>query len=131
MSELKFRAWDKNNKRWVQCAYPLTGGIYGETSIIGVQGDEDEDLLIPDDVDIVWYIGLKDKNGKESYHKDILRNATGLICTIEYGEYRSRSGTGFGWYLMHKDGETYMPFPYDLEDWEVIGTVYENKELLG
>ena len=122
MREIKFRAWDKENKRWIKCFYPLTGGIETEMSIIGVQGDEDEDLMYPDDVDLIWYTGLKDKNGKEIYEGDIIKPYFDKWVKATKVEYIDG---GF--------------FPFVIKDWEctenaseceVIGNVFENPELL-
>lgn len=77
------------------------------------------------------YTGLKDKNGKEIYEGDILRSRTELLYLVKYNEYDA----GFYAYDVF-EGKIQNGInslnrdiikSYDLE---VIGNIYENKELL-
>lgn len=127
MREIKFRAWDDNKT-----------GAYNS---IVYQNDQelweyfrnlnDDERKYDCKFVFMQFTGLQDKNGKEDYHKNILRDIlTRLLCTVEYGKYKGRNGTGFGWYLQKMNGEFYVPYPYELSGWEVIGNIYENPELL-
>jgi hypothetical protein len=69
---------------------------------------------------LMQYTGLKDKNGKEIYEGDILRfDFYYRPMVVEY------EGWGFG--CIRDDGIKEMP---NKEYREVIGNIYENKELL-
>lgn len=75
------------------------------------------------DVILRQYTGLKDKNGKEIYKRDIVS-----YFGIKY-EVLFRNGA-FGWM---EDGEFYSfneMAPSVFDEFEVIGNVYENPELL-
>lgn len=122
--EIKFRAWDKIQKKIiVPEIISFTEQIFKERSNSFIRPLKEIVLL--------QYTGLKDKRGVEDRHKNILQDTlTKLICTVEYGQYKSKNGTGFGWYLQKLNGEAYIPYPYTLEDWEIIGNSLENKELL-
>ena len=67
MREIKFRAWDKSDNVWLEedqfVIYPQ--GIFD--AWLG----QDEPLEM-DEVILMQYTGLKDKNGKEIYEGDIV-----------------------------------------------------------
>ena len=120
MREYKFRAWDKRFKRMV----------YDSPMAILFLNDSDHELM--------EYTGLHDKNGKEIYEGDILLPDKELSLTLythpkhlvevvyECGFFGVRDlGTRHG----RIDGGM-MVNPDDWLDTEVIGNIYENKELL-
>lgn len=144
--ELKFRAWDKKNKCWYGEGDPnnLTFydfHIFGECTLICPPRTEDLQYL-----EITQYTNLKDKNGKEIYEGDIVikdeyiwrddgvPNYNGTVewiysqwqvvahCInnekrgISDGINQGLNDEGF------EEGEN--------SDWEIIGNIYENPELL-
>ncbi len=128
--EIKFRAWDEENKRWYKdsdCVLEFDGFI----TQINIVGEYDGDLFYSFDnkkgLILVQYIGLKDKNGKEIYESDIVK-------------YRQRNlnnafgGKGEPWEENIRVVEWFnngwtIPQGF-VKDIEVIGNKYSNPELL-
>lgn len=107
--EKKFRAWDKEEKRWHQAQ--LIGMI---TKI------EDKRF------ELVDYIGLKDKNGKEIYEGDILKYPKGIffVHSETIGMVYYRDGCFVCTCSEYANSILY------LDEAEVIGNIFENPELM-
>lgn len=122
--QIKFRAWDKNQKRWVYFElYPnasTTPSIY--------RGNDFSD----------WqqFTGLLDKNGKEIYEGDIIQ-ITSEKYRIEWNQLHC------AWCLFDTDGgmqkeiiadwindDGSTPKRWENKNLEVIGNIYENPELI-
>lgn len=114
MREIKFRAWNEEENEMVHFDFGTIddGYCYGGQHPI-------YDL---DEVPVMQYTGLKDKNGKDVYEGDILRwfNGSELI-----GRPKVVESTDGGWNPFIDDMQTDGAWHY-----EVIGNIYENKELL-
>lgn len=121
--DIKFRAWDETNKRIVHFELgDLDGGLYL---------DDDKSFSVKE---VMQFTGLKDRTGVEIYEGDIVnygigykganqRQQAGVVVWESAGAYfrikDSSSDTGNSW-------SAYLD-----ELWcEVIGNVYENKDLL-
>ena len=80
---------------------------------------------------VMQYTGLKDKNGKEIYHKDIMKSHKGIIFIVEWSKRKAR------FYVRTKNiwsGGERRWFKKSIE-WavahcEIIGNIHQNPELL-
>jgi uncharacterized phage protein (TIGR01671 family) len=116
MREIKFRAWDKENKAFMPSeGYAICGG-----DVMGLRyGNEMEDVLT-DQIELMQYTGLKDINGVDIYENDIVRFDTNVqILESEVTYYH-------GMFTIKKYGEK-IPLFTGLK---VIGNKFENPELL-
>jgi hypothetical protein len=110
MSELKFRAF-QDNAMLMQNEY----GVYGAKKFL--------DKLYQD-AEVMQYVGLRDKNGKEVYEGDLLHNRHDENYCYPILWNRERAGFGLG-----EDDVNLNPYQIPVF-WEVIGNIYENPELL-
>lgn len=128
--EIKFRAWDNRKKKWL-CGYeyPNLGGfsLFGETVMLGEWSRMLDTYLFErrkhkqEDLIVMQYTGLKDRNGKEIYEGDILKE------NLSFGGHKSVEYIGNGFWCKNENGDRSMPTE---EYREVIGNIYENPELV-
>ena len=150
MREIKFRAWDKQGKEMfrVYTMYFIEGK---NTMACGKGGCAPVD----DDTVLMQYTGLHDRNGKEIYEGDIVKQAVSSNKEL-HGEYTFkevvyRSGMWCIEYL-RSEKETSIPRGYmagdindaredadkemyftdipNINDLEVVGNIYEHPHLL-
>ena len=120
MREIKFRAWNKENKLMVY-NNEYNSASYWASDIGIINGRFNNNLHY------IWmqYTGIKDKNGKEIYEGDIIRNIVGEKYLVYYDK-----GTHFLHDIAkdtdYEDIAMYMCSSFG----NIIGNIYENKELL-
>jgi len=136
MREIKFRAWDGarmftvTDISWCACAPIRPVSVEGFTMVDGsshcaIWDDGDEPDII-----LMQYTNRKDKNGKEIYSNDFVKDGYGNILLVDF--WRGQ------WVLIQKpicrtetEGECRFDSLYDYSDTlEVIGNIYEGKPCL-
>jgi hypothetical protein len=133
MREIKFRAWDTKLKKMIFTGFHLIGEVMAfdliEQYCLENKADANSSIERWNDIEVMQYTGLKDKNGKEIYEGDIL----------SYGQYSDNSGpclhivrwdTGDAGFVTHEIAFQKQDFPLDTYNAEVIGNIYENPKLL-
>lgn len=131
MKEIKFQAFVENNiiEGRPAAIYPVENISWRDGEMIAVN-------LIPCEwIDIRWvtlreYTGLKDRNGVEIYGGDIVDNNWCVGQVIYNGDtFLLHLGTAKS--LPDGSCRNYIEYKDNWQSWQVIGNIYENKELLG
>lgn len=98
MRVIKFRVWEPEMKRMV---YDLQ---------VGKENAYQNRTLMQ-------FTGLKDKNGKEIYEGDLLKQSDGVVKEVGFKSGMFGKGVDFNFYQISQDDE-------------IIGNSYENPDLL-
>jgi len=117
MREIKFRAWGKNSKEFLS----PDGKTFGLT-LKEIQNIEDINIW-----EFQQFTGLKDKNGKDIYEGDIVKYKFYMLSGVDYVIFRE------GKFELKNDYINSVGFrsvSNVSEYCEVIGNIFENKDLL-
>jgi uncharacterized phage protein (TIGR01671 family) len=121
MREIKFRAWDDREKKM----YIVTSLLWKQDGLWACCDNQHARLkqlmLNTQYKPLMQFTGLHDKNGKEIWEGDIVKNsnAYGKIGEVKWNKhYWDACGTG----LIISDDEEFGV--------EVLGNIYENPQLL-
>lgn len=132
MREILFKAKRKDNGKWVDGYYQKRYDLLGNEEYLIFHTDSykvwEYAEIVPET--LCQFTGLCDKNGKKIWENDILmahldesypEDAT--YETVEWGTA--------GW-VTHETGSTDGEYldEFDLEHFEVVGNIFDNKELL-
>ena len=120
MREIKFRAWDKKNKKmlhWDKEPYlDFFIGDYG--ALLREAFDE---MIINQGLVLMQFTGLLDKNGKEIYESDRIKHDLWGEFNIEWDEMSA------GFRAVSDDKESDLNLAHaQLQRCRIIGNKYEN-----
>lgn len=108
MREIKFRAWDKEDKQMLPVDYMKLE--FGKVPYVNGEAFSENDgwfdyEFCDDDFELMQYTGLKDKNGTEIYEGDIIApvNDNEIEARIFYDDecfsWRVDTGLKFSFYM--------------------------------
>ena len=138
MRIIKFRAWDKWKKKFIPTdVWAITPEPIGREQAVMIKDWEDYkegESFYPENEALMQFTGLLDKNGREIYEGDIVETPKG----IKYGVFWSPTKTKFAlktanvWtiYLAGAQRQWIYRAMESATKFEVIGSIYENPELL-
>jgi uncharacterized phage protein (TIGR01671 family) len=127
MREIKFRAWDKKHKEFVQWS-----DISRTNILVAIISNIKRGIS---NCELMQYIGLKDKNLVEIYDGDIIKDSSGRLMIVEWD---NRIGTArYIFRVINTIGHIKTGRLVNTHEWitsyendiEVIGNIYENQEL--
>lgn len=119
MKDIKFRAWDKIKKIFIDKANFRINGwgdAWEEFRYAGINSFDKNNLIISQ------FTGLLDKNGTEIYEGDIIH----IKSIIDDEEFNLQVEFRLSGFFVGQSGELFL---WNREC-EVIGNIYENPELL-
>jgi uncharacterized phage protein (TIGR01671 family) len=132
MKQIKFRAF---NKVWGMMLPVDSIDFEQERVCVTVEAsdyshkNEWQDYIIGEEIVLMQWTGLLDKNGKEIYEGDIIRNGTS-IGVVEFGDFQCDTGfeghkedieTIQAYYMKTESGNKYNIYG------EIIGNIYDKK----
>ena len=132
MREIKFRVWhpDEGNMYYFNCFKEITDWQADDF----YRADNTDDAC----VDFMQFTGLHDENGKEIYEGDIIEFSYDMFVGnfdtfVAKGKVVFEEGAFYVEAFENErttEGEAYLLYSINLDTIEVIGNIYENKELL-
>lgn len=132
MREFKFKVWNYEESGFLQV---VSFGVDDDGSIWYVYALDDKEAKIEppyfpdsDEIKILQFTGLKDKDGLEIYEGDILDSPNWVVSFVDSSD-GANLGMSSGWYEQRDNFESYRQLEVG-DEVEVIGNIYENPELL-
>ena len=124
MENLRFRAWDKENREMLE-VHGISFDVQGIWTNEMIDDESDGNFIFLSDIELLQSTGLKERNGIEMFEGDVVKTKYGEhgrhigIVTFRYGKFLS---------IGVKQYECYV----EELDWmfEIVGNQFEHPHLL-
>ncbi|EAF5786849.1 hypothetical protein AF454_13400 [Listeria monocytogenes] len=126
MRDIEYRAFVKETKKML----PVTDLCFNETESVGVSGCGDANCTLCvdwygfDDVVLMQYTGLKDKNGKKIFEGDIVDIS--VYDRLDWSSIKGKVVFLNGALLVEDVGHFAITLQSETNEIEIIGNVHEN-----
>ena len=132
--EIKFRIWDKSFKKFLEDDYESKNVIDRDGNLfMYVLSETFRDLYfykLLKNIEISEYTGIKDKNDVEIYEGDIELIRIDKTNILHKTVVKFKHGAFIADIIGDNDYIYLFHFGFNKDDFEVIGNIYENKNLL-
>lgn len=119
MRKIKFRAWNKRTKEWVNSF------CISDFGSIATEGRDGHEAIEFDDdaIDVMQSTGIKDNKRKEVYEGDLVASDYGVGRVVyDYGSYLVNLSS----FIRIKDCmRNYIQFTEIVDNFTVVGNIYE------
>lgn len=132
---IEFRVWDISHKCFLpNNVYALINSDFGAFGIMLKDWNNyrEGEYLYPREQTFSQFTGLHDKNGKKIFENDLFQVANNVIYEIRWCNGGNSNHEWYGGcFVLYIDEENFYPMDeYAIENGEVIGNIFENKNLI-
>lgn len=128
MREIKFRAWDKIEKRFSYVTLHPNSISFPSAERLERNNYKDEYFVFFNIEGWKQFTGLKDKNGNDVWEGDIMESCNNPKVKFTIGFGWNTDKNCYGWTM--QGSKKIYTLDKSVHKMEVIGNIYENPELL-